>query len=85
MLVFGVMSWQLGASLLDFDVQTSNDGSTWTTRATVTKTAASFAFGTNSTKRSRQYASKAWISSGVIGEAFCHTTSWPEYAKVCSV
>ncbi len=43
------MAWQSGSSLLDFDVQTSPDGVTWTTQATVTKTdATSFLFGTNS-------------------------------------
>lgn len=36
-------------ALVDFDVQTSNDGSTWTTRATVTRPApSSFKFGTSS-------------------------------------
>lgn len=42
-------AWQASHALLDFDVQTSNDGSTWTTQATVTKQApSSFLFGTDS-------------------------------------
>lgn len=31
-------AWQSQSTLVDFDVQTSSDGATWTTRATVTKT-----------------------------------------------
>lgn len=38
------------STLLDFDIQTSDDGTTWTTRHTVTRTGAtSFKHGTNST------------------------------------
>lgn len=46
-LIWNAMSWQGGASLLDFDVQTSTDGSAWTTRQTVTKTTSSFKHGTD--------------------------------------
>jgi hypothetical protein len=49
-IVWNQMSWQLGPSFVDFDVQTGNDGTTWTTQATVTRpTPTSFLFGTNST------------------------------------
>jgi hypothetical protein len=42
-------AWQTNHALVDFDVQTSNDGTTWTTQATVTKTTpSSFLFGTDS-------------------------------------
>lgn len=50
------MSWQVGSSLLDFDIQTSDDGTTWTTQATVTKSAPlTFLHGTNSTNAGCQY------------------------------
>lgn len=42
-------SWQVHPAFIDFDVQSSNDGTSWTTQATVTKpTPSSFLFGTNS-------------------------------------
>jgi len=47
--IFSGFAWQSQGTLLDFDVQTSsNGGSSWTTRATVTKTASSFAHGSDS-------------------------------------
>jgi hypothetical protein len=49
-LIWNAMSWQGSGSLVDFDVQTSVDGSAWVTQATVTKdAAASFKHGTSST------------------------------------
>lgn len=48
-IIWNAMSWQLGSSFVDFDVQISNNGTTWTTVATVTKpTPSSILFGTGS-------------------------------------
>jgi hypothetical protein len=41
-------AWQTGTTLLDFDIQSSNNGTSWTTQATVTKTTpTSLSHGTN--------------------------------------
>jgi hypothetical protein len=40
LLLMGPPAWQQASTLLDFDVQTSDDGQAWTTRLTVTKTGA---------------------------------------------
>lgn len=47
--------WQGICAPTDFDVQTSNDGTTWTTRATITVTADSFKHGTDWTNTGCQY------------------------------
>jgi hypothetical protein len=54
-LLWNGMSWQLGASLLDFDIQTSSDGTTWITQATVTRTADVFLHGTSAKNAGTQY------------------------------
>ena len=41
--------WQGASALLDFDVETTTDGTDWTVQATVTKTASSVHFGTDGT------------------------------------
>lgn len=47
--VFAASPWQLYSTLVDFDIQTTTDGSTWTTRATVTKaTPSAFPHATSS-------------------------------------
>jgi hypothetical protein len=57
--------WQAMSGLVDFDVQTSNDGTTWTTQATVTKaTPSSFVHGADSTGTGCQretYWDEQWI------------------------
>jgi hypothetical protein len=46
--IWSAQAWQAGSALVDFDVQTSDDGSAWTTRATVTKdSSTSFLHGTS--------------------------------------
>lgn len=65
LLIWNAMSWQTGSSFVEFDVQTSNDGATWTTRSTVTKAApSSFLFGTGSTNTwctQETYWDEQWI------------------------
>ena len=47
-LIWAGQAWQVFATLLDFDIQTSNNGTTWTTQKTVTKaTPSSFQWGTS--------------------------------------
>lgn len=64
-IVWNAMSWQVGSSFVDFDVQTSDDGNTWTTRTTVTRpTPTSFLHGTSSSNAGCQretYWDEQWI------------------------
>lgn len=63
--IWNAMSWQSGSSLTDFDIQTSDDGQTWTTRRTVTRpTPVSFRHGTDSSNAGCQqetYWDEQWI------------------------
>ncbi len=71
-IIWNGMSWQTGSSLIDFDVQTSTDGVTWTTQATVTRPASSsFLFGTNSTN--------TWCTQETYwDEQWIHDVKFPE-------
>jgi hypothetical protein len=57
--------WQSMGVLVDFDIDTSSDGVTWTTRTTVTKTTpSSFNHGTSSTNagcKQETYSDEQWI------------------------
>lgn len=58
-LIYGGAAWQSGSALLDFDVQTSVNGTTWVTQRTITKsTPQSFLHGTD------------WFNAGTQRETF---------------
>lgn len=62
--IWSGFAWQANCALLDFDIQTSPDGSTWTTRTTVTKTASSFRHGSDSNgtgTSTETYWNEQWI------------------------
>lgn len=68
--------WQNDSSLAAFDIQTTTDGVTWTTRKTITKTVDSFFFGTASDNAGctrETFWDEQWIFDVPLGATYACT------------